>query len=283
MGDEKQLAKYVPIIEKKWGIQVTKHGTDGRYLPTSATHPVTLDIQKPFNPADPKHVKRYHEAYVKHYGHTGEMVKKDLEAIKNGDWHMLEEPELMKKLGFDSTYTVEHGAVNIHVFDEKQVVPLFSKVKNKLDVNVSEHGILGRIYEMTNDDVIIHHGRPVFTKTGNRLSGTKGTNRLEFDIYDMKHYKETEETLKIGTVQLNIIEQEGSTPIVEGLVDITLNPKYRKQGFGKKIIEAVRTLNPDNKLNVYDVKKSAQGFWKKLGGKPVKNKGVIDQQDFIIE
>jgi GNAT superfamily N-acetyltransferase len=92
--------------------------------------------------------------------------------------------------------------------------------------------------------------------------GDESYYRLKYIIYSNDLYKETnsEELSKIGYAEIG---REDNGDIVV-LIDIKLKPKFRKSGYGREIIkEIVQTTKKG--LHVYDIKKSAIKFWKKVG------------------
>lgn len=111
------------------------------------------------------------------------------------------------------------------------------------------------------------HNNEIALVGGMRSGNSKaGQTRLKYMVYDTKGLEgpmNAEETDKreIGYVELFV--KDGSGKII-GLVNIHINPKSRKGGFGRKIINSLMTL-VDDRLEINDIKKSAISFWQKVG------------------
>ncbi len=119
-------------------------------------------------------------------------------------------------------------------------------------------------YEGTN--YLLHGG----TRNGNPTD--RGHTRLNFDIYSLEALRTDPNDIKNAKLgYCDLVVQDG-TGIITGLVDIKLNPKKRKQGTGKEIIQDIVDTAP-NDLKIYDIQKSAMGFWKKMGIELEKGKG----------
>jgi len=86
-----------------------------------------------------------------------------------------------------------------------------------------------------------------------------------------------------GTVSLI----QGKEDTIKGLVNIEIDPKIRKSGLGKKIVEAVSYLSENPKgLEITDIQKNAINFWRKLGLTDEakmfpKDKGSYSKKGFI--
>jgi GNAT superfamily N-acetyltransferase len=92
--------------------------------------------------------------------------------------------------------------------------------------------------------------------------GTRRTSRLRYDIYDRLLIAAGTPAVeaKVGKLEINV--RPGGD--VEGIVDIKIAPAIRRGGIGRRVIEALAASSADG-LRVYDIKKAAVGFWRKVG------------------
>lgn len=114
------------------------------------------------------------------------------------------------------------------------------------------------LFSMRNNEVALVGGM----RSGNSAAGK---TRLKFMIYDMRgvtqqltaeEYDERES----GIVELFVFD---GTQNVEGLVNIEIKPKMRRSGIGRIVIQSLADTFDD--LRIYDIKKSAVPFWRKMG------------------
>lgn len=93
-------------------------------------------------------------------------------------------------------------------------------------------------------------------------SSPPGFLRLAYEAIDLLVLEKTDDrdTATIGVVELFV----GKGSEIAGLVNIKINPKNRKAGVGRRIIQAVFDTAP-NDLVICDITPSALGFWKKMG------------------
>lgn len=110
-----------------------------------------------------------------------------------------------------------------------------------------------------NDEVALVGG----VRSGN--SDSEHT-RLKYVIYDIKGKtrEDVQQNMKkyeVGFVELFVLDGTGK---IDGLVNIEMKPKFRRGGFGKKVIQSLmKTIGGD--LKVFDIKQKALTFWKKMG------------------
>jgi hypothetical protein len=113
-----------------------------------------------------------------------------------------------------------------------------------------------------------------FALVGGFRSGNSppGMTRCRYMIIDMDIYIETKDSdaAKVGTTDLFI----GPNNAILGMVGIKLNPKNRKAGIGSAIVKSLVATAPGD-FAVYDIKKSAVGFWRKMGAEFKGLDGVI--------
>jgi hypothetical protein len=87
-----------------------------------------------------------------------------------------------------------------------------------------------------------------------------------YTIYDMTNMDEdfaNHKEQEIGNIQ---VFMEDGTHKIRGIVDIKIPVNKRKQGHAKRIIETLVNSEFSNKpFKIYDIKKSAYPFWKKMG------------------
>jgi len=122
----------------------------------------------------------------------------------------------------------------------------------------TEHGFGMTSYQ--NDEIMLAGGM--------RSGNSKGDQtRLKYLIYDIEGVMSKEEFHKeqkereVGFVELFVMDATGE---IDGLVNIKINPKSRKGGYGRKVIRAILdTIDGD--LKIYDIKQGAISFWNKMG------------------
>ena len=102
-----------------------------------------------------------------------------------------------------------------------------------------------------NDEIALVGGLRTFG------SGAPGTNRLKFSIVDLPPGAEP---VIVGECEINLYPD--NTP--EGLVNVKIQKTSRGGGIGRKLIAALVASSRDG-LRIYDIKKSAMGFWKSVG------------------
>ena len=119
------------------------------------------------------------------------------------------------------------------------------------------HGMGMTSYQ--NDEILLAGGY----RSGN--SDTEHT-RLKYMAYDIKNvsaedFQADQEKYNVGYVEVFVKDSNGE---IDGLVNIHLGTKNRKAGTGKRIIQSLmKTVKGD--LKIFDIKKSAIPFWKKMG------------------
>lgn len=108
-------------------------------------------------------------------------------------------------------------------------------------------------------------------------SSSAGFTRCAFEVIDIAMFQETgdQKAASLGLVELFM----GAGGKIDGLVNIKLNPKNRKEGTGRKIIAAVlETCEHD--LVICDIQTPAIGFWKKVGTEFFNRNGIpVDVKD----
>ena len=119
-----------------------------------------------------------------------------------------------------------------------------------------------------------YNGEKFTLSGGIRVPGslTVGDNsyyRLKYIIYsnDLFNKTKNEKDSEIGSVEIGR-DNEG---IISVLIDITIKPKFRKNGYGKQLIKEIVNTTKDG-LHVYDIKKSAIKFWLKMGAELINTK-----------
>jgi len=89
--------------------------------------------------------------------------------------------------------------------------------------------------------------------------------RLKYMIYDIRgvtaeEFQAKQDELEMGFVELFVVDGSGD---IDGLVNIKLNPKARGNGVGRIVIESLKASV--NGLKIFDIKRGAIPFWKKMG------------------
>ena len=104
---------------------------------------------------------------------------------------------------------------------------------------------------------------------GSLTVGDNSYYRLKYIIYsnDLFNKTKNEKDSEIGSVEIGR-DNEG---IISVLIDITIKPKFRKNGYGKQLIKEIVNTTKDG-LHVYDIKKSAIKFWLKMGAELINTK-----------
>ena len=116
------------------------------------------------------------------------------------------------------------------------------------------------------------------TRTGK--SGTEGTHRLGYAVYDTAH--PSGKPTPVGKAELNFHPE---TNRIEGIVNLEFDKQHRGKGYGTRAVKALAASNQDG-LQVYDIKKSAKPFWAKMGaefrkGDP-KNRELASKTNAVI-
>lgn len=102
-------------------------------------------------------------------------------------------------------------------------------------------------------------------------SSSAGESRLRYDILSVPFYNEKgPDHAKIGYVVFRVSDEDDS---ILGLIDIKLDPKHRKSGFGRQLIKDIVDSTKDG-LDIHDIKKSAQKFWAKVGTEFTNNRNT---------
>lgn len=114
------------------------------------------------------------------------------------------------------------------------------------------------LYQMYNDEVTLYGG---MRSGGSRAEVT----RLKFMIYDLrgateKLTQEEQEARESGFVELFVYD---GTHDVEGLVNIEIKPKMRRNGIGRVVIQSL--ADTFDNLRIYDIQQKAVPFWRKMG------------------
>lgn len=111
---------------------------------------------------------------------------------------------------------------------------------------------------MQNDEIALVGG----FRSGNSEAGFTRLKYLVYDIEGVTEALTAEEQAKreVGFVELFIKDGSGD---IDGLVNIDIKPKFRKGGFGKKVIQSLlKTAKGD--LKIHDIQAKAVSFWKKM-------------------
>lgn len=110
--------------------------------------------------------------------------------------------------------------------------------------------------QYTNDNFIMWGGM----RSGNSPAGE---TRLRFVIYSVELLKSgvEQEAAEVGYVELFVNDE---THEITGLVNIVIKPKFRKGGYGRKIVQDIKDTTKTG-LNIFDIQKRAKRFWDKMG------------------
>jgi ribosomal protein S18 acetylase RimI-like enzyme len=93
-------------------------------------------------------------------------------------------------------------------------------------------------------------------------TGSEGVSGIKTDPARHRYSIKLPGGETVGTVSLI----QGKEDTIKSLVNIEIDPKARKLGLGKKIVEAVSHLSEDSKgLEITDIQRNAINFWRKLG------------------
>lgn len=96
----------------------------------------------------------------------------------------------------------------------------------------------------------------------------------DFIAYDTAHKLQTGEDKEIAKLKFMIKfgENDGDEPSITKWIRIEVPKNLRKQGYGKRIVDAVKRIAPGD-VEICDIKASAKGFWKKMGVENMASKG----------
>lgn len=116
-------------------------GKGGGSTESQRIFPVYIDKEGIADYRNPKDVEKVIEWYKKdkstRYTDGYDDVNEDyvpVEAIKNGDWHLWENPQMLKELGYKGTYMTEYGpttglrTLNIGIFEPDQFASKFEMI-----------------------------------------------------------------------------------------------------------------------------------------------------------
>lgn len=137
----------------------------------------------------------------------------------------------------------------------------------------AEHGMGMSSYQ--NDDILL---------TGGFRSGNSDSEhtRLKYIVYDIKglskeEFNATPTDHELGFVEVFVLDSSGK---IDGLVNIELKTKFRKGGYGKKILQSlIKTTG--GKLKIFDIKANAIPFWKKVGVTVWYNSSTFEERSKI--
>lgn len=123
---------------------------------------------------------------------------------------------------------------------------------------MSKHDIGMGMTAYQNDEIVLVGG---FRSGGSSSEYT----RLKYLVYDIStvspaEAQENSDEYEVGFVEVFVL----SSGKIDGLVNIELKPKFRRGGFGKKVIKSLM-LTTGSDLKIFDIKKKALSFWIKMG------------------
>jgi hypothetical protein len=120
--------------------------------------------------------------------------------------------------------------------------------------------------QLANDDIALMGGMRSGSSMANEM-------RLRYTIHDLAKLRaegagrEDLPKYQMGYVDLFV---EDGTGKVNGLVNIEMDRGKKKQGMGRRVIEALLASDfVGDKLYIHDIEPKAKGFWKKMGAYPV--------------
>lgn len=95
-----------------------------------------------------------------------------------------------------------------------------------------------------------------------------------FIIYDTAEKLRTGNDVEVGTVRflIKLAQEEGAEHEIESLIELEIKKDRRKQGYGRKTIEAVSEIVKQD-IKIVDIKKTKLPFWKKVGVENIVTEG----------
>jgi GNAT superfamily N-acetyltransferase len=108
-------------------------------------------------------------------------------------------------------------------------------------------------------------GAPVFFGDDITIAFPQDTERLEVIPADGERVVNYAIMAPDGFDVLGYVELLIKGGQAVSLLDIEVNPSGRRQGAGRKVIEALLAANPDADLNISNIVQDARGFWAKMG------------------
>jgi len=131
----------------------------------------------------------------------------------------------------------------------------YSEIKNETKFDRSEIGF--GMTQYANSD---------FALVGGIRSGSSnpGEFRLRYDIYSIALLDKVDDQsdANIGFTELRVSSKDGE---ILGLINIELLPKFRKSGYGRRVVKDIVDTTESGNLYIHDIQKKAKKFWDKLG------------------
>jgi GNAT superfamily N-acetyltransferase len=92
-----------------------------------------------------------------------------------------------------------------------------------------------------------------------------------FGVYDTKAKRETGNDKQVGSVRLliKLPTEEGGQCEIESLIELEIDKKFRKNGYGRKAVAAIHEAAKQD-VKIVDITKSKVAFWKKVGAEDIK-------------
>jgi len=113
--------------------------------------------------------------------------------------------------------------------------------------------------QYANDDILLLGG---YSRSGSTPDGTVGAGFIVFDARQIAAGIPSDDA-RLGKVELFLIRPQ--LQLVHGLINIEVLTALRRQGVGRRIVQAIAATAPDARLKIYDIQQAAVPFWIRLG------------------
>lgn len=196
-------------------------------------------------------VKKVNENVGRFAGYSNQRLVDLLEYYESEQYATSDEANSVQVLGGKLTYSDEHRDA-IRECNRRTRTVVNEEALERADAGMG-------MVQMWNDNVAIVGG----LRSG---GSSAGLTRLKYVLYDIKGANEKgiePQDNEVGFVELYVEDGSGN---IEGLVNIKLDPKNRRGGLGREIIQSlIESPFVNRPFKVYDIKKGAVPFWRKMG------------------
>ena len=116
--------------------------------------------------------------------------------------------------------------------------------------------------EIGNHDVGVHSVQKFLSGSIENVDAISQNHQIFTKLFHIWQQMTAEEQEKREAGFVELFVKDG-TQTTEGLVNIELKPAYRRGGTGRLVIQSLK--DTFGELKIYDIKKKAVPFWRKMG------------------